>query len=45
MIKAKLLYLKDKQFFAIVDGVRRFIGKPMDVGKKLKKKVMTYYTL
>ncbi|MDO8553679.1 MAG: hypothetical protein Q7S22_02640 [Candidatus Micrarchaeota archaeon] len=37
MIKAKLLYLKDKQFFAIVDGARRFLGKPMDVGKKLKK--------
>lgn len=37
MIKAKLLHLKDKQFFEIIAGTMRFIGKPMDVAKKLRK--------
>lgn len=37
MLRAKILHLKDKQFFEMSNGVMRFIGKPTDVAKKLKE--------
>src|SRR3990167_2673438 len=35
MLKAKLVYLKDKQFFEKV-GTLRLVGKPIETAKKLK---------
>ncbi|MEK6981779.1 MAG: hypothetical protein AABX38_02510 [Candidatus Micrarchaeota archaeon] len=37
MLKAKLLYLKDKQFFIDEKGVLKFFGKPFDCARDLKK--------
>ena len=38
MIKAKLIYLKDKQFFEKTSGMMRLIGKPIETAKKLKER-------
>jgi len=35
-MKIPLIYLKDKQAFVKKDGVMRFIGKPLDIAKKMK---------
>lgn len=37
MLKAKLLYLKDKQFFVQEKGILKFFGKPFDCARDLKK--------
>jgi len=37
MIKAKLIYIKDKQVFAKENSTLRLIGKPIEIAKKLNK--------
>ena len=37
MLKAKLIYLKDKQVLEKENGIMRFVGKPIDFAKKLKE--------
>ncbi|MFH1521314.1 MAG: hypothetical protein ABID61_06730 [Candidatus Micrarchaeota archaeon] len=37
MLKIPLFYLRDKQLFTKKEGKIRFVGKPLDVAKELKK--------
>lgn len=37
MLEIPILYIKDKQVFTKKDGILRFVGKPIDVAKEMKK--------
>ena len=37
ILKAKQVYLKEKQFFIKENGIMRFFGKPIETAKKLKE--------
>ncbi len=37
MIRAKLLYLREKQFFVKKGGALAYLGKPNDISKRLKE--------
>ncbi len=36
-MRIPLIYIKDKQVFSKKEGILRFIGKPVDVAKKIKE--------
>ena len=40
MLKAKIIYLKEKQAFSKDDGMMRLLGRPIDIAKKMKEEGM-----